>query len=284
VPTVPTVPAVMALVALLLFAQGAGASPASEEAARARLEQVRQDPRLASDPAAIESLARDAETFPAGPTRVEARMLVALAWLERLHRPEDGIAELQKVADDPSSDPVTSRFAEAQIVDALVGAGRVDGAIAEAHAHADRLDPRFIAQVDHLARRRWVRRAAFGVIAVFVALASIALARAARRRDLKGAVRALQGFAPPATLFIVFVGGAGGMLAAAYESGNAAPFLLLGAAAWPLLLLARGWAAVGSSAVLARVLRAAVCAGAALAAAFVVLDLLGLSYLQGFGL
>jgi hypothetical protein len=36
--------------------------------------------------------------------------------------------------------------------------------------------------------------------------------------------------------------------------------------------------------VLARVLRAAVCAGAALAAAFVVLDLLGLSYLQGFGL
>jgi hypothetical protein len=276
--------------ALLLLPLQALAAPTSgprdpgQDAARQRLEAIRQDPHLASDPGAIEALARDAETFPTGQVRVDARMLVAMAWIERLHRPDDGIAELRRVVDDASADPVTSRFAEGQIVDTLLDEGRLDAAIAEAHARADRLDPRFVAQVDRLGRRRWARRAAFAIIVVFVAFASIALGGAARRGAFGAAARAFRGFAPLATLFVAYVGVAGGWLAASYESGNAAPFLLFGAAALPLLLLARGWAAVGSPASLARVFRAVVCAGAALAAAFVVLDALGLAYLQGFGL
>jgi hypothetical protein len=269
--------------AALFFRGPAAVASVTPEFAQERVEQVRQDPRLADDPAAIEALARDAEAFPAGPAQVDARMLVGLAWLQRLHRPDDGVEELRKVVDDPLADPVTSRFAEAQVVDALVAGGHVDAAIAEVHAHADRLDPRFIAQVDRLARRRGVRRAAVASIALFVGLASVALGRAAGRGELKAAARAFRTFAPVATLFVVFVAGAGGLLAAAYESGSAAPFLLLGAAAWPLILLARGWAAVGSTARWARAGRAALCASAALAAAFVVLDALGLSYLQGFG-
>jgi hypothetical protein len=274
--------AAMGLAALFFLGPGAAAT-VTPEFARERVEQVRQDPRLASDPAAIEALARDAEAFPAGPAQIDARMLVGLAWLQRLHRPDDGIEELRKVVGDPFADPITTRFAEAQIVDALVAGGDVDAAIAEVHAHADRLDPRFLAQVDRLARRRGVRRAAAALIAVFVGLASTALGRAARRGELKAAGRAFRTFAPVATLFVVFVAGAGGLLAAAYESGSAAPFLLLGAAAWPLILLARGWAAVGSTARWARAGRAALCASAALAAAFMVLDALDLSYLQGFG-
>ena len=108
--------------------------------------------------------------------------------------------------------------------------------------------------------------------------------RAIGRRYPSGAVRAFRGFAPLAVAFVVLVGGAGGALAASYESGNAAPFLLFGSIALPLVLLARAWAAVGSAGARARAFRAAVCAGAALAAAFVVLDALGASYLQGFGL
>jgi len=276
-------PAAMALAALLFWGQGARADQNAQDA-RARLEQVRGDPRRASDPAAIEALARDAEMFPAGQVQIDARMVVAIAWLERLNRPDDAIAELHKIALDPLADPVTSRFAEGQIVDALVREGHVDAGAAEAHAHADRLDPRFVAQVDRVVRRRSVRRGALAVIAVFVALASLALGRAARRGDLEPARRAFKGFAPLATLFVVYTACAGGLLAASYESGNAAPFLLLGAMALPLVLLARGWAAVGSSTAVARVLRAAVCAGAALAAAFMALDVLGLSYLSGFGL
>ena len=47
----------------------------------ARLDRIRQDPAVANDPSAIEALARDADTFPAGTVRVDARMLVAEAWL-----------------------------------------------------------------------------------------------------------------------------------------------------------------------------------------------------------
>jgi hypothetical protein len=122
------------------------------------------------------------------------------------------------------------------------------------------------------------------VLGLFVVLASMALVGAARRGAFASATRAVRGFAPLAAVFVVFVGGAGGGLAASYETGSAAPFLLLGSVALPLVLLARAWAAVGSAATRARALRAAVCAGAALAAAFVVLDMLGVSYLQGFGL
>jgi hypothetical protein len=125
---------------------------------------------------------------------------------------------------------------------------------------------------------------AAAVLGLFVLLASSALIRAARRGAFSSAVKGLREFAPLAAVFVVFVAGAGGGLAAAYESGSATPFLLLGSVALPLVLLARAWGAVGSAATRARALRAALCAGAALAAAFVVLDELGVSYLQGFGL
>jgi hypothetical protein len=276
--------AVIALGVLVCAAGRARAAPDAEGIAQARLEQVRQDPRQASDPAAIEALARDAEGFPEGPARVGARLLVATAWLERLHRTDDGVAEMRKVVDDPAADPTTSRFAEKQVVDALVDQGRVDAAVVEAHARADRLDPRFVVQVDRLVRRRSVRRLAAAVLGLFVLLASTALIRAARRGSFASAVQALRGFAPLAAVFVAFVGAAGGGLAASYETGNAAPFLLFGSVALPLVLLARAWAAVGSEGARARALRAGVCAGAALAAAFVVLDVLGVSYLQGFGL
>jgi hypothetical protein len=250
----------------------------------ARVERVRRDPSAAADPAAIEALARDLESFPPGTVRVEARMLVAEAWLGRMHRPDAAIAQLRRVTDDPKADPLTGRLAERELVDALVATGRLDEAAAEARAHAARLDPRFVRQVQRLIVRRAVRWVARVVLAAFALLALVGLVRAARRGVLGEAARALRALGPVALLFVAFVAVAGGVLASNYESGNASPFLWLGAAVLPLVLLARAWSAVGSQRAAARAARATLCGASVVAAAFVLLDTLDPQYLAGFGL
>jgi len=84
--------------------------------------------------------------------------------------------------------------------------------------------------------------------------------------------------------FVAFLAIGGGLLASKYESGNASPFVWLGAVVLPLLLLARAWAAVGAQTGRARAARAALCGGAVVAAAFTLLDVLDPQYLTGFGL
>lgn len=222
--------------------------------------------------------------MPPGIVRVEARMLVAEAWLGRMNRPEAAVEVLRRVVDDPETDPLTGRLAERELVTALATEGRVDAAAAEARAHASWLDPRFVRQTERLVRRRAMRYAAFLVLASFAAAAAASLDWARRRGALAGAGRSLRSFLPVAALFIAFVSGGGGLLASRYESGNALPFLLLGAAALPLLLATRAWSAVGSGAPPARVARAFFCGGAVLAAAFVLLDAVNPTYLEGFGL
>src|SRR5580704_8769411 len=201
-----------------------------------KLERVRRSPVLADDPASIEGLSREADAFPPGTVRVEARMLVAEAWLGRLHRPDAAIAELRAVADDARADALTVRLAERELVDALSTSGRIDEAAAEARAHADRLDTTFVAQVSRLVVRRAVRYGAIGVLVAFAALASAELGRAARLRPIGSAGAELRKMAPVAVLFVAFVAVGGGLLASSYESASASPFLGLGAAVLPLLL------------------------------------------------
>lgn len=249
-----------------------------------RLEQVRHDPEQASDPAAIDALARDAEGFPPGMVRVEARMLVAEAWLGRMGRPNDAIHELTLVRDDHKTDPLTSRLAERELVDAYVGQGRVDEAIAEATAHSTRLDPKFVRQVKRLAVRRGVMRFATIVLVAFGVMSILALLRAGQRKTLGQAWTALRELAPAALGFVAFVAVAGGVLASQYESGNSTPFFLLGGAVLPLVLLARAWSAVGSQTRAARLGRALLCAATVVAAAFMLLEKVYPDYLVGFGL
>ncbi len=249
-----------------------------------RLEQVRRDPDLAADPGAIDALARDAEGFPPGLVRMEARMLVAEAWLGRMHRTADAIRELELVRDDPKTDPLTSRLAERELVDAYVGEGRIDEAIAEASKHSARLDPKFVRQVKRLVLRRAVQRSALIVLAAFAVFAVLALVRAGRKRTLGQAWSALRELAPAALGFVAFVAIAGGVLASQYESGNATPFLLFGATVLPLVLLARAWGAVGSQTRAARLGRSLLCAATVMAAAFVLLERVYPDYLAGFGL
>jgi hypothetical protein len=250
----------------------------------ARLQRIRRDSALADDPTAIDGLERATRDFPPGIVRVEARMLVAEAWLGRMRRPSDAIAELRSVADDPRADPLTAALAERELVESMAAGGAIVEAAAEARAHANRLDPRFVREATRLVRRRAVRRAAIGVLCVFVGLASRALELARRRKELGHTVRALAALAPVAVGFAAFVGLAGGALASSYESGNVGPFLMLGGATLPLVLVARAWGTVGSAWPAARFARALLCGASVLAAAFVLLDVVSPDYLQGFGL
>jgi hypothetical protein len=250
----------------------------------ARLEHVRRSPALSSSPEAIDRLAQQAETFPPGAVRVESRMLAAEAWLRRMNQPQRAIAELRAVTEDSSCDPVTARLAEQELVDALLAHATLDEAVAEARANAARLDARFLKGVLRLVVRHRVRRVAIAVLAIFAALAATAMLRAYLRGAFPKAVGAIRRLAPLATLFAAFLALAGGLLASKYESGNSAPFLLLGSAALPLVLLGRAWGAVGSPRTASRAARALLCAATMFAAAFLLLEGLDPQYLSGFGL
>jgi hypothetical protein len=247
-----------------------------------RLESIRRDPSLSSDPATLDALARDAESFPPGMVRVEARMLAADAWLGRLHRPDEAIAILRLVVVEKRIDPVTLRFAEHELVDALVAQGRIDEAIAEVTAQPNRLDPKFVKQVKRLRTRSAVRRAALGVIAAFGLLSLLAIFRGWQRRA--DAFRAVRTLLPTTVLFVAVIAIGGGALASLYETGNAQPFLLLGAAVLPLVLAARAWSAVGSQTRAARLGRSLLCAATVMATAFTLLERINPQYLEGFGL
>ena len=247
-----------------------------------RLESVRRDPSLSSDPATLDALARDAARFPPGMVRVEARMLLAEAWLGRLHRPDDAVTMLRLVTEEKKIDPLTMRLAEHELVDALVAQGRLDEAIAEVTAHPTRLDNKFVIRVKRLRTRRAVRLVALGVLGAFGALVLFGLLRG--RRQLGEAARAVRALAPTAILFVGFVAAGGGLLASKYETGNAEPFLLFGAGLLPIILVARAWSAVGSQAPAARIGRSFLCAATVAAAAFMLLESVNPQYLEGFRL
>jgi hypothetical protein len=249
-----------------------------------RLERVRRDPKASSDPAVIEALARDADTFSAGTVRAEARMLVAEAWLGRMHRREDAIAELRKVSDDPEAEPITARLAERELVDALVKSGRLDEASAETQAHASRLDRGFVARMQRLVRRRTWTRVALLDLATLILLPIVAILRARHRRTFAEVIGSTARLAPLAVGVTAYVAGIGGALASQYETGNAAPFVALGIAVLPLVLVARAWSSAGSTRPSARAGRALWCATSVFAAAFLVLDVAYPTYLEGFGL
>jgi hypothetical protein len=264
------------------------ASPALADASgtplSTRLEQIRNDPQLSNDPAVLEDLAAQASAAPATSVRADARLVVAEAWLGRLHRRADALGMLRQVADDPAADSLTARWAEREVVDTLIAQGHIVGAASEVRAHESLVDARFAQQVRRLERRLWLRAAALGVIVLFGVLATLALVRAQRRGGLDVALDALRTFAPAAFAFAAFVGIVGSTLASQFEKGHAAPFLLLGAAVAPLVLLGRAWSAVGAVHAPARAGRGIVCAASTLAAAFVILECCNPMYLEGFGL
>ncbi len=142
----------------------------------ARLQRVRLDPMVGTDPAAIEALARDADAFPPGRVRAEARMFVAEA-LVRMKRPEEAIALFRKVAGDPSSDSTDAGLARRDLLQAFVAVGQLDDAARQVRTFPA-ADPELSAQVRKLVHRRALRRTAIGELVLFAVVAVLGVARA----------------------------------------------------------------------------------------------------------
>jgi hypothetical protein len=248
------------------------------------LEAMRANRAAADDPAALEAFAAKAATFPPGPVRGEARMLVAEAYVGRLHRPADAAPLLEKVASDASADPLTARLALDMLVDVHLTLGDLDAAGAAVQRHAALAEPSLVKRVTTLVRRRALHRAALGLVVGAGTLILSALGSAAARGELPVAGRALRASYRLFAGFLAYVALAGALLATQYEAGTSAPFFAFGVAALPLALGARAWAAVGSPSPAARAGRAVVCAMAVFAAAFLVLERIDAEYLKGFGL
>ena len=249
----------------------------------AELERIRRDHVAARDPAALDKLVADANGFPPGLVRVEARMLAGDAFLAQRNYAK-ALPLLELVITDPKVDPISFHQASHELVDAYLANEDPDSAARI--AAIPREDPGLAKKVKIWRRRKSGRGIANDVLATFAIACFVAVARAIRRGELDVVKRTLRKFTPLAILFAIWIGAFGGILASSYESGNEAPFVVLAIIALPIFLLARAWGASSPNASLPfRLGRAALTAAAMLAAAFVVLSSMkdGM-YLGGFGL
>ena len=250
----------------------------------ARVEALRKRSDALDDATAIDALARDADTFANGPSRAEAWMLCADAYLFHLARRRDGERALEHAAGDTAADPILRRTAASELVNAFLTDGDPAGARAAIGSLRDVVDAKLARQVSARVTRGRFHLAALVDVALVALLAIVAVARAARRGEFEGVRRALARSVPRTLGFAVYVALVGGFFATQYEAGHAAPFFAFGGSLAVAALLARAWGAAGSTTRQARIGRALLCASAVFAAGFLVLEGINGQYLEGFGL
>jgi hypothetical protein len=247
----------------------------------ARLESVRRAPAKLEDRAAIEALSRDAEAFPAGRVRGEARLVVGESF-RRMNDSRAAEGALRLATTDDAADPLTRSLALSDLVALLRERGDVKAALAELDAHPGIL-PTLRLDVARLLRREWIRDGAFAVIAA-VALAALAsVAKLVRRlpdpRTLPSKV-----VRPLPIAAALYLGGAGAAVAALRGDGDPRPFVVLGAGIAAVAVAARALSLAGSTRPFPRALRAAACFAAVLSIAFLAIERTEAGYLSSFGL
>ena len=250
-----------------------------------KLERVRRDPSRSSDPRVIDDLVRDAESFPPGLVRVEVWALAAEAYAYRFARPRDAEPLLERVLADPLADVVVARKAARDLVTLRVARGDLAGAEDAARNAGLRADPQLARDVRRAVRRRSVHVASIALLAAMSMLAARALIASIRR--VAGGSRIRAALAKTWKLALAYAGYValfGALLASGYEAGTTRPFLYFGLVLFPIVLLARAWAAAGGESVAARGGRAAICALSVVAAAFLVVEGIDVGFLDGMGL
>lgn len=252
----------------------------------ARLERARRDPAFAEDARAVDALVADAQSFPPGETRVDVWVLAAEAYAARFGRPMDAAALLERVVADGHTDPVLAQKAARDLVEIHVARGDLAAAERAARAAGGRADPKLARDVARLARRKALHAGAVVVLAAIVVLAARAIVSAARRerarsRAMFGAVRRTL---PVALAYVAYVAVSGAVLASRYERGTSAPFLVFGLVLLPIVVVARAWGAAAGGGRGARVARGLFCGIGVMGAAFLVLEAIDVSFLEGMGL
>ncbi len=233
------------------------------------LEKVRRAPSREADA----QLARDADAFPPGPSRVEAWVVGAESALAA-HDEASAEPILRKIASEAHADPVIQRKARRDLALALVHRN----ALSEARVIAE-TDPSLTPLIARLARRRYVHVASMAAVVVMPLLAIISIIR--RRREAQTSVRAI---APLVVVYAAWLAIVGGVLSSAYESGTSHPFIVFALASSLVIILARAWSATSASSRNARIARATLSALAALATGFLVLEAIDVAYLDSLGL
>lgn len=246
------------------------------------LEHIRRDRIASRDPVALAKLAQDADGFPPGLVRVEARMLVGDTLLAQGDLIK-ALPLLDSVDADPMTDPILHHQAAHELVDAYLLENDPEDAMKVALRPHE--DPALLDKVKRSIRRGHARTGALIVLALFGLASSIAIARGVARGKTADIVRALKRFLPLAIGFAAWIAAFGGILAASYEKGNESPFIALGLATIPIFLIARAWGAAGAESRIAKIARAILAAASVAAIAFVVLSYVGSGmYMKGFGL
>jgi hypothetical protein len=146
-----------------------------------RLWAVRRDPAFTHDPEVARAFAREADGFPPGIVRSEARMAVAEALLA-MHRGDETVPLFVQVRDDPRSLGMTVKLAEGHIVQGRIDAGKLDDAVAEVDRRGALVTPEQIAAVQRLVRRRTLGRTALAGLGIYLAFGALTAAWAGRRR------------------------------------------------------------------------------------------------------
>jgi hypothetical protein len=246
------------------------------------LEHLRRDHVAARDNDALAKLAADADAFPPGLVRVEARMLAGDAFLSQGDRAH-GLALLNLVDQDPKADPILHHQAAHELVDAYLSRNNPEAAMAVATRPNE--DPLLLKTVKTWLRRRQLHCASITVLALFAVSSLLGIGRGIWRGRSREFAQTVKHFAPLAIAFAAWIALFGGLLAASYEKGNESPFFALGLCALPIFLIARAWGATGGISRAARIGRATLAAASIAAVAFVVLSTVGDGlYLSGFGL
>lgn len=248
----------------------------------ARLEQVRRDPKRASDRAEIEALAGEAELFPPGRVRAEARLFVAAAWWRRLGDPARAIAPLEAAVADRSGDRLTRALALGE----LLALRRERGELREALRATDRepdLAPTARAEIIRLLRREALRTSSTALLAALAILGAGSIAwLAARARDVRDLPARL--IRTRSVALALYLGGAGALLVRVHGDADARPFLWFGIAVLGLDVIARAFRIAAGARAIVRAAWAAACVVGVLAAAFLAVERTSVDYLEGLGL
>lgn len=248
----------------------------------ARLEAVRRKP--SPDRAEIDALARDAEGFPPGRVRAEARLVVAEALWHRFEDKPAAARTLDAAVSDDSADKLTRSLA----LHELVALERERGDLSAAH-HAVRrfpdLAPALSAEVSRLVRRVFLARLSAVILALSAAIGLASLVKLMRRepgdpeRIIRRVVKA------SSVAFALYLGGAAAILVRYHGDGDVRPFLWLGLGVLGVSIVAHAWR-LGSrdDRAFARIGRALFCGLGVLAVAFLSLERANAGYLESFGL
>lgn len=250
----------------------------------AKLERLRRDPALSSDPREVEKLVNEAEGFPPGLVRIEVWVLAAEAFAHRFGRPLDAEALLLRALADPLVDPVVAQKAARDATTLQLARGDFARAHRTVQLAGTRVDARLGADVRRAERRRTLHHAAIATLVVMALLAARATIMAVRRRRGGELGRGVKSTWRLVVAYAAYVSIAGAVLASGYETGTSKPFLSFGLVLVPILLLARVWGAAGGEGRGVRSARAALSGLAALGAAFLVLEGVDVGFLEGLGL